>query len=357
MNADMEVRVTSDEIVVKPVPLSDTAFWDEVAIHPAVSLFSSPLWTRAVAETYGFTPWVSARMVRGQMTDALLFTPISDLRGERLICGPFCDYCDPLADDATSWHDLVAPLLARRVPIILRCLSSDLPGEDSAFRENGRTAWHCVDLTRPEDALWQGFEGSARQNVRKAQRSGVVVREGRSLEDVRIFYDMHCSVRKNKYRLLPQPFAFFERIHACFAPKDRLTVLLAEVDGQAVAGIFFLEWSGTLYYKFNASIARERCPNDLLVWEGIRMGRRRGLSRLDFGCSDYEQPGLLRYKRKFATEERVIRRFRWEPRAYADARAAEANALLGRMTDLLTDPAVPDDITRRAGDVFYGLFC
>jgi CelD/BcsL family acetyltransferase involved in cellulose biosynthesis len=357
VNPDSEMWVASGDVVAKPVPLSDDAFWDAVAIHRAVSLFSSPPWTRAVAETYGFTPWAAARMVRGRMTDALLFTPVSDLRGERLICGPFCDYCDPLVDDAASWQDLAAQLLAWRVPIILRCLSSDLPGEDSPFRENGRTAWHCVDLTRPEEALWQGFEGSARQNVRKAQRNGVMVREGRSLEDVRIFYDMHCSVRKSKYRLLPQPFAFFERIHAYFAPDDRLTVLLAEVDGQAVAGIFFLQWSGTLYYKFNASIWREHCPNDLLVWEGIRMGRRRGLRKLDFGCSDYEQPGLLRYKRKFATEERVIRRFRWEPGAYVDARADEANSLLGRMTDLLTDPAVPDSITRRAGDVFYGLFC
>jgi len=78
MNADTDVRVALGDVVVKPVPLSDGAFWDAVATHPAVSLFSSPPWTRAIAETYGFTPWAATRMVRGRMTAALLFTPVSD---------------------------------------------------------------------------------------------------------------------------------------------------------------------------------------------------------------------------------------------------------------------------------------
>ena len=81
-----------------------------------------------------------------------------------------------------------------------------------------------------------GLSASARQNVRKAERSGVVVRRGKTLEDVRLFHRMHCQVRKSKYRLLAQPLAFFENLYQAFAAIDRIIVLLAEFDGRPIAG-------------------------------------------------------------------------------------------------------------------------
>ena len=333
------------------------SFWTATASHKLGGLFSSAPWTRAVARTYGFTVSAAVRGGGGGLDSALLFSHVSDLRGDRIVCGPFCDYCDPLVDDADAWRDIVAPVLALRLPVTLRCLRNDAPAQDPRFAVAGRAAWHGVDLTRAEAELWRGFDGSARQNVRKAQRLGVTVREGRSLDDVRTFFEMHCHVRKVKYRLLPQPFALFEQLHAEFAPEDRIVVLLAECAGAVLAGILFLQWGDTLYYKFNASVERQSCPNDLLIWEGIRLGQRRGMRRLDFGASDYAQPGLLRYKGKYATEQREIVRLRWQPHEHADPRAEEAGKALSRMTDLLTDPAVPDSVTRAAGEAFYALFC
>ena len=45
-------------------------------------------------------------------------------------------------------------------------------------------------------------------------------------------------------------------------------------------------------------------PNGLLVWEGI--GKEAGFDFLDFGLSDINQECLVRYKRKFSTEEKII---------------------------------------------------
>jgi lipid II:glycine glycyltransferase (peptidoglycan interpeptide bridge formation enzyme) len=168
---------------------------------------------------------------------------------------------------------------------------------------------------------------------------------------------MHCHIRKSKYRLLPQPFAFFENLHGSFAENDSLTVLLAEVDGSPVAATVFLECGDTLYYKFNASLDSDFCPNDLLVWEGIRIGQRRGLKLLDFGASDLDQPGLLRFKRKFATVERSIFRLRFEPEGYLDRRASAVNKALSSLSHWLTDPSVPDPITQAAGADLYAVFC
>jgi CelD/BcsL family acetyltransferase involved in cellulose biosynthesis len=339
------------------VDARNEAAWDAIARHRLGSLFSSPPWIEAVGRTYDFEILASARMKGGAIEAALPFSHVRDIRGERALCLPFSDYCDPLVDDAETWGELIAPVLALNVPVSLRCLRNDIPVRDNRFTLTARALWHGIDLTKPEAELWDGLGGSARQNVRKAQRAGVVVRAGKSLEDVRLFHRMHCHLRKLKYRLLGQPVAFFENLHEMFSPSGGITVLLAEHSGTPIAGILFLEWNGTLYYKFNASFDREFRPNDLLAWQGILLGKERGLSRFDFGLSDSEQSGLVRYKRKFATEEREISLLRWRPESYADPRGEQAGRMLGRMTRLLTDPAVPDEIARAAGDDLYRFFC
>jgi lipid II:glycine glycyltransferase (peptidoglycan interpeptide bridge formation enzyme) len=293
----------------------------------------------------------------GKADGAILFSQLSDLKGERIVCGPFSDYCDPLTSDVDTWRQLIAPLISLGFPITLRCLCNQLPAKDERFMKVSEAAWHGIDLARPEAEIWGGFRGGARQNIRKAQRSGVKVRASQALHDLHVFYEMHCHVRKSKYRLLPQPFAFFEHLHASFAENEGLTVLLAEVGGAPVAATVFLECGDTLYYKFNASLEGGLCANDLLVWEGIKIGQHRGLRLLDFGASDLDQPGLIRFKRKFATIERRIFRLQFEPEGYLNRRALAASKVLRSLSYWLTDPSVPDPITQAAGADFYALFC
>lgn len=321
------------------------------------SLFSSSAWLKAVAGTYGFAIEASTCLDSSGNDAGLMFVHVNDIRGERIVSFPFSDYCDPLAEDLAAWRDLVAPLLERRVPISFRCLRNSVPAADARFEAAGRWLWHGLDLARSETELWQGLARTARQSIRRGIRSGLTVRETSLLDDIRIFYSMHCHVRKRKYRLLPQPFAFFEQLHAAFAPAGCLSVLIAEHDGLPVAGTFFIRWNGTLYYKFNASVDQRYAPNDLLVWEGIKLGLREGLHFLDFGASDLDQPGLLQFKRKYASEEREIVRYRWTPPGYEDLRGQQVDHMLAAVTNLLTDPLVSDTVTQAGGNTLYGLFC
>jgi hypothetical protein len=339
------------------VRIVDSAAMAMPAAHPMASLFSSPAWIEALRATYGFAVKASALVGDGSARAAILFSEIDDLRGRRTLSLPFSDYCDPLVEDPAIWRRLVAPLLELGAPLRLRCLNSELPLADPRFARTGTALWHATDLSRPEAVMWAELDGQARQNVRKAQRGGVTVREGDSLDDLRVFHRMHAHVRKTKYRLLVQPFAFFESLHAAFAPSGRLVVMLAEADGMPIAGILFLIHGDTLYYKFNASLELALRPNDLLAWSGLRLGQRRGLAKLDFGLSDTAQPGLVRYKRKFATFEREIALLQWTPEGYRQPAADEAGRMLGRLTRLLTDERTPDELSLAAGDELYRFFC
>jgi CelD/BcsL family acetyltransferase involved in cellulose biosynthesis len=337
------------------LPATDPGLRAALADHPRQSLFSAPPWIETLALTYGFPIRAVATAEAGGVA-ALLFAEIDDLRGERLVSLPFSDYCDPLVQEPATWQRLATPLLATGRPWRLRTLRSDLPAGDPRLVRTGGGLWHGLALNRAEAELWAGLGGSARRNVRHAQRCGVTVRAGTSREDVHRFRALHTHLRKTKYRLLPQPAAFFDHLHERFAADDRLVVLLAVQDGTPIAAVLLLVWQDVLYYKFNASCDTEARPNDLLAWHTIRLGRERGLRLLDFGISDLDQPGLVRYKRKFASVEREIAF--WGPARAAppEPRHLEATRTLHALTGLLTDPSVPDAITAAAGDQLYRFF-
>ncbi len=151
---------------------------------------------------------------------------------------------------------------------------------------------------------------------------------------------------------------FFERIWREFFPADRISTLLACVGDEVIAGAIFLEWNGTYYYKFGASSADHLGlrPNDAIYWTGIRCGIERGLSLVDWGLSDLNQPGLVAFKRKWASTERKLLTLCAGPSARRQEQVRFGREL-SELTRLLTDETVPDAITSQAGALLYRYFC
>lgn len=120
----------------------------------------------------------------------------------------------------------------------------------------------------------------------------------------------------------------------------------------------FLIWKDGLYYKFNASapVHLSLRPNDLLIWEAIKYGQTQGYTHLDFGLSDWDQAGLVRYKRKFASEEKTISFLQYAPNGEPTYQEKHFCNLLPQLTDLFTHESVPDTITEKAGEVLYRFF-
>jgi len=286
------------------------------------------------------------------------FSRIADAIGERIVTLPFSDHCDPLVSDREQWVCLIDNLLVERRPVVVRCLHNSLPLADERFTIGKKAKWHGLDLQPDLDTLWRGLHSSSRRAIRKAQRSGVEVRIADGEEALRAFFQMHLGIRKYKYRLLAQPYRFFENIWRHFIEQQRGLLMVAVYRGSIIGGVLFLEWKDTLYYKFNASDPAHLSyrPNDLLIWEGIRYGKAKGYTHLDFGLSDWDQEGLVRYKRKFATEEKVISFLRHVPDGIPAEPERGIRSLLTQLTALFTDASVPDEITDRAGELLYRFF-
>jgi CelD/BcsL family acetyltransferase involved in cellulose biosynthesis len=331
--------------------------WGQLAAGPLGSLFTSPPWIEAFCTTYGMVP--EARVAvdpAGRTLGGFAWVPIDDMRGGRHSSLPFCDRADPFVTDEGIWKEVSADVFSAGQPLTLRCFDTAVAASDARFDQVGAAAWHGTPLAGSAEELHARLSGTARRNIRTAHRSGVRIEADTSLDGVLAFHRLHVGLRKRKYRLLAQPVAFFEAIWRAFSAADAVVTLLARCDDTVVAGAVFLVWNDTLYYKFGASSPEHLAvrPNDAIFWAGINWGLQRNLSMLDWGLSDLDQPGLVAYKRKWATTERRIVTLR--PAGSVSPGHREIDGILGELTRLLTADDVPDHITERAGELLYRYF-
>jgi len=345
--------------IVSISPQTDPLWQNLIERHQS-DVFHSPEWMRVLAETYDFDLQAYVLLDEAREPVAgLPFCRINDIKGQRLVALPFSDYCDPLVSKPTHWRLLLDKLLAEEIPFAVRPLHCDFAPTDERLTLVNKARWHGVDLRPDLDTLWQGLHGSARRAIRKAEREGVVVRVAERKEELRAFFELHLGVRKCKYRLVAQPYRCFESIWDNFVETQQGLLMVAVYQGEIIGGALYLVWKNGLYYKFNASdpVHLALRPNDLVIWEGIKHGQAQGYVHLDLGLSDWDQEGLVRYKRKFATEEKTISFLRCSPNGASTEKERQVQRLLSQLTNLFTDEAVPDYVTERAGNVLYRFFC
>ena len=144
-----------------------------------------------------------------------------------------------------------------------------------------------IDLRESQTQLLARMKPKTRYNIRLAEKKGVRVRTG-ILDDLPMLYRMYAetSVRdgfvirgESYYQMV---WSTFMRPHA-EAVCPWAEPLVAEVDGEAAAGIFVFYFAGRAYYLYGMSTAthREKMPNYLLQWEATKRAQ-------DRGCSDYD---------------------------------------------------------------------
>ncbi|GAA0906094.1 lipid II:glycine glycyltransferase FemX [Pseudonocardia zijingensis] len=344
--------------VVTADPVTDPR-WRRLAGGPGSSLFTSPPWISAVCRSYGFTPEARIALdAAGEPVGGFAWVAVEDVRGRRLSSLPFSDRADPLTAGGPVFTALLDAAKTGEEQLTLRCLADSPAVADPRLRTVGEAAWHGTPLDAGVEEIHRRIASASRRNIRAAERAGVRVEVRDDLDAVHAFHRLHVGLRKHKYRLLAQPREFFENIWHEFRDDGRCVTLLATLDGEVIAGAMFLEWNDVIYYKFGASVPehlRAR-PNDAVYWTGIQRGVERGMRLVDWGLSDLDQPGLVGFKRKWASDERRIVTLRSGTWMQAPEQE-EFGRELGELTRLLTDPSVPDEITARVGALLYRYFC
>ena len=275
----------------------DAAEWDGyVDNHPDGLNYHLSGWMKVIREGFGHgTVGLMARDGGGKVRGVLPLVHMkSSLFGNFLVSLPFVNYGGVLTDSPEA----ATSLLAAAVELRDRCGARHV--ELRHLREEPlplACKRHKVTMLLPladdPEQQWQGFNAKLRNQVRKAEKSGLTARVGgRELLDD--FYEVFVR----NMRDLGTPVygrRFFERVLTNFPDSTRIIGVYLE--GRVIAAGIASWYRDTLEVPWASSNKdyKTLCPNNHLYWESIRFAIEHGFSTFDFGRST---PGEGTYKFK-----------------------------------------------------------
>jgi lipid II:glycine glycyltransferase (peptidoglycan interpeptide bridge formation enzyme) len=164
---------------------------------------------------------------------------------------------------------------------------------------------HIIDLSADEDKLMADMKAKTRYNVRLSKRRGVHIRLGGE-SDLKTFYQLYNETSQRNAFLIRPP-AYYLDIWTQTLRAGRGHLLLAEVDGNPIAGLIMFHFKKTAWYMYGASSNQHRnlMPNFLLQWEAMRLAKQNGCTKYDmWGAPDRfddSDPlwGVFRFKTGF----------------------------------------------------------
>jgi hypothetical protein len=186
-------------------------------------------------------------------------------------------------------------------------LDVEIRGPFADLCPNGKSFYHHeIPLEADVDAVRSRFKQNQRRDVSRAQREGIEVRRGTGVPELDAFYQLHLETRRRQ-GVPTQPRRFIRGFARLFE-RGLGFVLLATFDGVPVAGAVYLEWGGTLVYKYGASSPQylKKRPNHAIFMEAIRWGCERGVKTLDLGRTDLDNEGLRSFKLGWGADERQL---------------------------------------------------
>jgi len=276
--------------------------------RPEFSIYASPGFLAAVSDAYG---WLGGWDERDTLRFVLPYTIVRRhgirmvrFRVETIVMQPghddVRDECHFLNACLRWFKDNGAHVI---IPASTNTLFRTFPDGAQAVPYGS----YVLDLTPPEEQLWNRVHPKHRNVIRGAQKKGVQVVAG--LEYVPAAYDLVAETFRRSAMPLMSRQAF-DRMIRGFGNQVQVFVAMHEGDVQACAVVPFSRYSA--YYAYGGTSASPVTgASNLLQWEAIRHFRAIGTQRYDF-CGARINPdegskaaGLAMFKARFGGELRT----------------------------------------------------
>jgi len=281
----------------------DGSAWDAfVASHQDSTNYHQYGWRKVVEKSFGHrTMYLAATNRNNKICGVLPFVQMkSMLFGNFLVSLPFFNYGGLLISE-----DSAAAMLLNASRKMLSGTGMDyielrhikMCDDVEATKQHKVTM--ILDLKKNEEEQWNGLDAKVRNQVRKAEKSGLQTVMGR-VELLDGFYEVFCR----NMRDLGTPVYgrnFFLNILEEFP--DTTRILSVTHDGRTIASALLTWYKETLEVPW-ASSNRDfshLCPNNLLYWESIRFAIGMGARAFDFGRSTPDE-GTYKFKKQWGAK-------------------------------------------------------
>lgn len=330
--------------------------WDSfVKFHEDGTPFHLSCWLRTIEETYSFEPLLYA--FKGNKNNLVGIFPIfrqkSFIMGTRFVSLPFSDYCVPLCVNEESQIKLLKHIIneaGNKTKYI------EIKGHiytNSDFVRQDYYKRHVLRLySNPEEVRKNIDKRTIQYNIRKAQKTGVVITEANSKKGIEEFYRLNLLTRR-RHGVPPQPKKFFFNLFNNMISKDYAFILLAIWNSQTIAAGLFFKFKNAIYYKYNVSnpfYLSKKSPNHILTWTAIERACLDGYRYFDFGRTSPDNLGLMRYKAMWGAETNDLPYF-YYPRLKGMGSKGESGLVYRFITRLWR--ILPNSVISKIGPLIY----
>lgn len=279
---------------------SDSMLWDGyITNHPAASNYHRYGWRGVVETSFQHSCYYLAAHAKDGSTVGVL--PLvfmkSSLFGRFLVSLPFFNYGGLLCDNQEIGDDLLAEADALRKE--LRAEYVELR-HTTPWLADMPTKQHKVSmmlhLAKDVETQWQGFNAKLRNQVRKAEKSGLSA----SVGGKELLADFYTVFVRNMRDLGTPVYAekFFMEVLEAFP--DHTRIIAVYLEGKPVAAGLITWFRETVEIPWASSIRdyNPLCPNNLLYWTALQYALANSFKRFDFGRSTPGE-GTCRFKEQW----------------------------------------------------------
>lgn len=335
-------------------PIFDKRWGEFVANEPRASVFHQPGWLQALAQTYGYKPFVVTNSHAGApINEGIVFCGVSSwMTGSRVVSLPFSDHCEPLisCEDQLSaymnWAQNECDHESYKYLELRPLTWSDSP--DPLLASSQSYYLHTLDLTASLENIFGRFhKDSVQRRIKKAEKEKLSFEVGRTEQFVEEFYGLQLMTRRRQLTL-PQPLTWFHSLAKCMG--EQLQIWLARKNGVAVAALLTLRHQSKVVYKYGCSNENFHYLGGMpfLFWQLIQQSKSMGAIELDFGRSDLNDEGLVRFKDRFGTKKKLLKYFRYSPTGKKQVESASDSSKVRQIISYL-----PYTVCRAAGSILY----
>ncbi len=150
-----------------------------------------------------------------------------------------------------------------------------------------------IDIRDGEDAIMTRMNQGTRRKIRQSLKNGITYREGNKA-DVAIFTGMMNTTGERNAFGVHEP-AYYQKAYDLFVPQGDAALILAEHEGEPLAGIMVFAKGQTAWYLYGASsnVKRNLMGAYGVQWAAIQWAKAKGCTQYDmWGIPDADEPTL-----------------------------------------------------------------
>jgi len=276
--------------------------WNKYVFGNESSTFAHQIeWLEILRRSFGHKPVYLLALEGEKITGILpMILKSSLIFGKFIVSLPWLDYGGICADSPQACSILLEK--AVKIAKAERCEFLELRGItliDYPMVSKTNKVSFFLDLDPKYESVWRKIDPKARNQVRKAEKSGLEILFGE-----KELLDEFYHVFSHNMRDLGTPVwskKLFENILLFFPQKSEIA--LVKLRAQTIGGALILYFKDRMIIPSASSLKQflSYCPNNLLYWESIKRAIGMGLKKFDFGRSTLNS-GTYHFKKQWVKD-------------------------------------------------------